>query len=246
MENAELIGLTRQTVLMRKMDVIANNLANLNTTGFKGENLLFEEYLMPVAEASEFPRRDETLAYVHDYRTFHDLKAGAITLSGNPLDVAIKNDDGWFAIQTPDGERYTRSGNFQIDTQGTLVTSEGRPVLGDAGPIQLDPTETTVSIGPDGTISSETGVRGRLRIVRFDDPQALVHQGENLFSGDNPLPLETPRLAQGAIEGSNVRGVVEMTRMIEVTRDYQSVTKMMKEHDDLLKKAINSLGSIEA
>lgn len=245
MENAELIGLTRQTALMRKLDVIANNLANLNTTGFKGQNLVFEEYLMPVAEASEFPRRDETLSYVHDYQSFNDFSAGSITMSGNPLDVAIK-DDGWFVIQTAEGERYTRSGNFQINAGGQLVTSEGRPVLGDGGPIELDPTETSIAIAADGTISSENGVRGKLRIVRFEDEQQLDNQGDNLFTGVNPQPVETPRLAQGAIEGSNVRGVTEMTRMIQVTRDFQMITNMMKEQDDLLRKAVSTLGRLEA
>ncbi|AXS41210.1 flagellar basal-body rod protein FlgF [Breoghania sp. L-A4] len=245
MENAELIGLTRQTALMRKLDVIANNLANLNTTGYKGQNLIFEEYLMPVAEASEFPRRDETLSYVHDYQSFHDFSTGSITLSGNPLDVAIE-DEGFFVIETAQGERYTRSGNFQTDTEGQIVTSDGRPVLGDGGPITLGPTDTAITIARDGTISSENGVRGKLRIVRFEEPQAMQNQGDNLFTGENPIDVDSPRLSQGAIEGSNVRGVVEMTRMIQVTRDYQSITKMMKEQDDLLKRAINSLGSLEA
>ena len=245
MENAELIGLTRQTALMRKLDVIANNLANLNTSGFKGQNLVFEEYLMPVAEASEFPRRDETLSYVHDYQSFHDFSAGSISMSGNPLDVAIK-DDGWFVVETAEGERFTRSGNFQINAEGQLVTTDGRPVLGEGGPITLDPSETDVSIGADGTVSTESGVRGKIRIVRFDDEQSLDDQGDNLFSGENPLPVEYPRLVQGAIEGSNVHGVVEMTRMIQVTRDYQMVTNMMKEQDDLLKKAVNTLGRLDA
>ena len=245
MENAELIGLTRQTALMRKLDVIANNLANLNTAGYKGQNLTFEEYLMPVAKASEFPRRDETLSYVHDYESFHDFSAGSITLSGNPLDVAIE-DEGWFVIETAEGERYTRSGNFQMDTEGRIVTTDGRPVLGDGGPITLDPTDTAITIAADGTISSENGVRGKLRIVRFDDEQTLRNQGDNLFAGENPIDVETPRLSQGAIEGSNVHGVIEMTRMIQVTRDYQSITNMMKEQSDLLTRAINSLGSLEA
>lgn len=245
MENAELIGLTRQTALMRKLSVIANNLANLNTTGYKGKNLVFEEYLMPVAEASEFPRRDETLSYVHDYQSYHDFSAGSITSSGNPLDVAIKGN-GWFAIETADGERYTRSGNFQIDNEGQIVTSEGLPVLGDGGPITLDLNDTAITIADDGTVSSENGVRGKLRVVSFEDEQTLKSQGDSLYAGENPLDVEFPRLAQGAIEGSNVRGVVEMTRMIEVTRDYQSITKMMKEQDDLLKRAVNTLGSLEA
>lgn len=245
MENAELIGLTRQTVLRRKMDVIANNLANLNTTGFKGKNLLFEEYLMPVAEASEFPRRDETLSYVQDYRTFSDFSAGNIVMSGNPLDIAIK-EEGWFAIETADGERYTRAGNFQLDAEGRIVTANGNPVLGDGGPITLAPGETALTVAADGTVSTENGVRGRIRVVRFADEQQLRNEGNNLFAGENPLPVETPRLAQGAIEGSNVRGVVEMTRMIEVTRDYQSISTMMKEQDELARRAVNSLGSLEA
>lgn len=245
MENAELIGLTRQTALKRKLDVVANNLANLNTSGFKGQNLLFEEYMMPVAEASEFARADKPLSYVHDFTSFRDMGAGGINLTGNPLDVAIE-DDGWFAIQTPEGERYTRSGNFQINAEGELVTVSGEQVLGDGGPIVFEPGETQVTIAKDGTVSGSQGAIGRLRIVAFEDDQALTPVGKNLFAGEGAAAVEFPRVAQGALEGSNVHGVIEMTRMIEITRSYQVVAQMMKDQSELMQRAVSTLGDTEA
>lgn len=245
MENAELIGLTRQTALKRKLDVVANNLANLNTAGFKSQNLLFEEYMMPVAELSEFPTLDKPLSYVHDFTSFRDMSEGGVTMTGNPLDVAVAGK-GWFVVQTADGERFTRSGNFQINQAGELVTMDGKQVLGDGGPIVFAPEETDVSIAKDGTVSTNEGVRGRLRVVSFADEQAMSHVGNNLFNGENPLPIETPKVIQGALEGSNVHGVVEMTRMIDITRSYQVVAQMMKDQDDLMSRAVSTLGNVEA
>ena len=135
MENTLLIGLSRQVTLERQMDVIANNVANVNTNGFKADRSLFQEYLMPTAREDNFaPGRDRRLSHVLDRATFHDFAQGSPDQTKNPLDVAI-NGDGFFVVQTPEGERYTRDGSFQIDSQGCLVTSDGSPVMSNAGEI---------------------------------------------------------------------------------------------------------------
>lgn len=245
MENALLIGLSRQTALRNQLDVVANNLANLNTSGYKSQSLLFEEYLMPVAEASEFEPGDRTLSYVVDYRTIYDQGQGAITETGNPLDLAI-NGDGLFVVQTAGGEAYTRNGAFHLDDAGLLVTADGRPVLGDGGPLQFTADDDSISIASDGTVSTRTGEKGKIRLVRFDDPRELERIGDNLFRGGTPLAVDNPKMTQGAVERSNVEGVVEITRMIEITRSYQAVSKMLSDSDDLLRKAIDELGTIRA
>jgi len=245
MENAQLIGLSRQLVLRRQLDVIANNVANINTTGFKGQQLAFEEYLMPVARANEFRPGNTALSYVVDYASSYDFSAGPTAPTGNPLDVSISGDS-WFAVETPQGERYTRNGSFGINADGELVTQTGHRVLGDGGTITFTNDDADIVIAPDGTISTSEGVRGRLRLVRFENQGDLKPDGDTLFAGENPLPSENASVSQGMLERSNVQGVVELTRLIDVTRSYQSVSKVIQQTDDLYRDAINKLGRVEA
>lgn len=247
MENAQLITLSRQGALRNQLNVVANNMANLNTSGFKAQQLLFEEYLMPVAEATEFQTPDEDLSYVNDYGTAFDFSEGGIRTTGNPFDLAVEGD-GFFVVQMEDGsEAYTRSGAFQLDQNGTLVTADGRPVMTEGGPITFGTADGQVEIARDGTISTEQGARGRIRLVDFENPQDLRVLGDNLFVGEDPLPLIPVRnVVQGALENSNVEGVVEMTRLIELTRAYESATKMQQDLDELRKTAIQTLGTVEA
>lgn len=245
-ENAQLISLSRQIALQRQMDVVANNMANINTTGFKGEQLLFEEYVMPVARDRDFPRIDQPLSYVQDWATVHDLAAGAMQQTGNELDVALSGE-GFFAVQAPAGERWTRSGAFQISAAGLLVDMNGNPVLGEGGgTIQFGPEETGISVAQDGSLSSSAGPKGRLRLVEFDDPQGLVREGSNLFSGGAPVAATNTRAMQGYVERSNVSGVSEMAEMIRVTRAYESVASMTQRQDDLRRTAIQRLGDTNA
>jgi flagellar basal-body rod protein FlgF len=185
---------------------------------------------------------DRRVSYVMDTATPLDLSTGSIERTGNPLDVAIKGD-GFLAVQTAAGERYTRNGALSIDTQGRLVTSDGHLVLGENGPIAFGPTEAGLSIGPDGTVSTDQGVRGRIRMVRFDNPQALRNEGANLFSSPAPAQAAgaTSRLEAGVIERSNVRPVLEMTRLIEVNRSYTSIASMISRMDELRRSAIGKL-----
>ncbi len=244
-ENAQLIGLSRQMALQRHMDMVANNIANVNTTGFKAEQLLFEEYKMPVAAHGDFSGDDRTLSYVQDWATIQDFSDGAMVQTDAPLDLAVSGD-GFFTVQTAAGERWTRGGAFQINNEGTLVDLSGNPVMGDGGQIQFGPEETDIRVGADGSISSSAGAKGRLRIVEFEEVQALVREGNNLMSGGTPIPATNSRVLQGFTEKSNVSGVSEMAEMIRVTRAYESIASLGQKQDDMRRDAIKRLGSVSA
>jgi flagellar basal-body rod protein FlgF len=255
MENTLLVGLSRQMTLERQMDVIANNVANVNTNGFKADRSLFAEYLMPTAREDNFVAgRDRRLSHVIDRATFHDFAQGSPDQTKNPLDVAI-GGDGMFVVQTPAGERYTRDGSFQIDNQGQLVNASGYPVLGNNGPIRFQQTDKQITIASDGNITVLEGVnridsvRAKLRIVNFSQPQRLVKEGSNLYSlgeGNAAQPDTKSTVAQGFIERSNVNSVLEMSRMIEINRLYTQISGMLQQQHDLHRSAIEKLADVPA
>lgn len=251
MENALLIGLSRQTVLERQLDVVANNIANVNTTGYKADNSLFEEYLASGAHEDNFVGSDRRVSYVQDRGTFRDFTQGAADQTKNPLDIAI-DGSAFLVVQTPAGERYTRDGGLQLNNQGQLVTEEGDQVLGTAGPIVFQPTDHDVNIAPDGTVTVQEGtnrtdaLRGKLRLVSFADAQRLLKEGSNLYSaedGDAQPDLKST-IEQGYLEKSNVNAVGEMSRMIEVTRAYTQIATMLNQESDLHKTAIEQLANV--
>ena len=205
MENALLIGLSRQTVLERQLDVVANNIANVNTAGFKADESLFEEYLMPGAHEDNFVGSDRRVSYVQDRGTFRDFTQGPAEQTKNPLDIAI-DGGGFLVVQTAAGERYTRDGGLQLNGQGQLVTAGGNPVLGTGGPIVFQPTDHDINVSPDGTITVVEGngrtdsLRGKLRLVSFADAQKLLKEGSNLYSaatGARRSPTSNPTVRQG-------------------------------------------------
>lgn len=248
MQNAFLIGLSRQVALSREMDVVANNIANVDTTGYKADGSLFEEYLSSSARTDSGGR----VSYVRDRGVWHDMNAGQVQHTGNPLDVAI-DGDGFFTVQTPGGPRYTRNGSLQINAAGQLVTSEGNPVLGNGGPITFQPNDRQISISPDGTISARQGssiadsVRGTLTVVTFANPQQLQKDGGSTFkppAGVTPQAATGSKIVQGALEKSNVRGVVEMSRMIEITRSYMQIASMLQQQSDVSQQSIDKLAAV--
>lgn len=245
MENAQLIGLSRQIALERLTDVTANNIANLNTTGFKAEKLLFEEYLMPVARDRDFAWPDQPLSYTKDWGTMHDMRNGETVPTGNPLDVALQGN-GFLTVMSPNGERWTRSGSLQINAEGTLVDLNGYPVIADGSEVQFDPAEQNISIAADGTISTDAGTKGRLQIVEFANAQQLTREGSNLFSGGTPVPATATRVLQGSVERSNVSGITEMSELIRVSRSYESLSSLMQRQDELRRTAIQRLGDATA
>lgn len=244
MENAQLIGLSRQVALRRQMDVIANNVANLGTTGFKSESMVFEEFLMPKAEWTADRPQDREMSYVHDVATIRNYAPGALVQTGGPLDVAIQGK-GWFVVNTPDGERYTRNGAFELNAAGELVTNEGYQVLGESGPMIFGTEDTQVAIAGDGTVSTSAGDKGRLRVVEFDTDMALRPQGSSLFVTEaSAAIMEAPRLAQGVLEKSNVQPIIEISRMIQVNRAYQSLASTLEKTDQLRRSAIQALAEM--
>jgi flagellar basal-body rod protein FlgF len=240
MENPLYIGLSRQVALRRQLEVVANNIANMNTAGFRAERMLFEAAMEPGGS-----RTNDRVAFTIDRATYTDLRAGGFTPTENPYDVAL-DGDGWLSVRTPDGVRYTRDGRMRRDLDGQLVNANGYPYLDDnQQPIVIASDRSVLSVGSDGLVSADNEMVARLRVVRFDSPQGLKQTGDVLFDADpgtDPLPAPDTRIIQGKVEQSNVQGIGEMTRMMELSRDYQAVSRMMDEGQDLLRSAINRLG----
>jgi flagellar basal-body rod protein FlgF len=255
MENAILVGLSRQTILERQIDMVANNIANLNTTGFKALKSVFQEYLAPSARDTAAVPADAQVHFVYDRTAFRNLGQGPIQQTGNPLDIAI-NGDAFLSVQTPGGERFTRDGALQINATGQLVTLDGAVVNGDNGPIVFQPNDRNISISADGRISALEGLtntetqRGKLKLTTFAQPQQLQDQGANLLSapaGATGQPATAAvRVIQGAVEGSNVNGVEEMTRMIEINRTYSMIAGMLQSQQDARQSAIDKLADVPA
>jgi flagellar basal-body rod protein FlgF len=252
MENMLLVGLSRQMTLERQMDVVANNVANVNTNGYKADKSLFQEYLRSGAHEDNFARGDRNVSYVLDNGTFKDFTQGPTEQTKNPLDVAI-DGGGFLVVQTPGGERYTRDGGLQINNQGQLVTASGDQVLGTSGPIVFQPTDHDINIAADGNVTVVEGVgrtdsvRGKLRLVSFAQAQGLLKEGSNLYAageGGAAQPDTKSQVRQGFIEKSNVNSVMEMSRMIEVTRAYTQMATMLQTQSDLHKSAIEKLADV--
>jgi flagellar basal-body rod protein FlgF len=254
MENALLINLSRQSALERQLDVIANNIANVNTSGFKADSSLFEEYLNTPAHEDNFVGSDRRVSFVQDRGTFRDMSSGPLDATKNPLDVAI-DGSAFLTVQTPGGERYTRDGNLHINAQGQLVTVAGNPVVGASGPIVFQQTDHDINITPDGTITVVEGsgrtdsIRGTLRLVSFADAQKMLKEGLNLYSAGTagaPQADTKSTVRQGFLEKSNVNAVGEMSRMMEVSRAYTSIATLMQQQSELQKTAIQQLADVPA
>lgn len=253
MENALLIGLSRQMSLQHEMAVVANNIANIDTNGFKADFSLFEEYLMSGARDGGLRMADNRVSFVRDRGTLIDLNQGPLQRTGSPLDLAI-NGDGFLVIQTPQGERYTRNGALAINSQGELVTSEGYQVLGDGGPIAFQNQDTGITINGEGTVSVKDPsnstvaiIRGQLRVASFAQPQRLEKEGGSTFSAPAdmpPTPSTKSTVVQGALEKSNVRPIIEMSRMIEVSRSYAAIANLLQSRGDLMKTALQQLSDV--
>jgi flagellar basal-body rod protein FlgF len=255
MENPLLVGLSRQVALERQLGVVANNIANVNTTGYKSDTAIFEEYLRSGARDDDFSGNDTRLSFVVDRATIHDFGQGPVERTGNQLDLAL-DGKAFFVVQVNGEDRYTRNGAFQINPQGQLVTNDGHPVMGNNGQITFQPGDQDISIARDGTITVREGnntnidaLRGKLRLVNFEQPQTLSKQGANLFAAPNGAVANPDVIAgvrQGSIEKSNVSGVAEMSKMIEVMRAYTGIANMIQQLNDVRKASIERLADVPA
>lgn len=238
MENSIYIGLSRQVALRRQLDVVANNIANVTTPGFKGQEVLFQQYTVGAAG-------NDSYSMVSDYGSYRDTRPGPVARTDNPLDVAIEGN-GFLVVETAEGPRYTRSGRMSIGPDRQLVDSNGLPILGEGDqPITIPENATEITIAPDGTISNVAQQIGRLRVVRFEREQFLTEQGRGLFSStEPPVPVQDPRVRQGSLESSNVQPVIEMTRMIELQRQYQSTQRLLETEHENQRNAISKLSRL--
>ncbi len=240
MENSLYIGLSKQVVLRENMSIIANNVANINTSGYRAQNMVFSEYV------SDPRHMEEDMSLVLDYGQYQMLDPGPVKVTGNPLDVAIVGN-GFLGIQTPAGVQYTRSGNLTQDANGVIKNAMGLPVASQGGgEIRIPEDAANVYIDRKGVVSTEDGEIGQLLLAEFDNPQELNPAGNGLYvTNAEPQPPEDTSVVQGSLEGSNVLAVVEMTRMIDVHREYQSVQNMMKNEHDRMKEAAQRLAKVE-
>lgn len=235
MENTSYIALSRQNALWRQMDVIANNMANANSPAYKGEHMMFREFLVDTRSSNR--ATGTKLSFVQDTGLLRDTREGPLTKTDNPLDVGI-HGDGYFQIETQAGMRYSRNGHFRLDEGGMLVNTQGFAVMDkNDNPIIFAPNETRIEIAGDGTVSTENGVVANLKLVRFANEQNLRNAGDSLYeTTDQPETVQRPQVVQGMMEESNVQPVVEITKMTELLRQYQAAQNMIdKEHDRTMK-----------
>lgn len=245
MDNAIYVGLSRQMVLRREMDIIANNIANQDTNGFKVELLMQKTDPAEPAVTLGGPR---PVKFVAADGVARDFGQGAMVKTGGPFDMAIEGQ-GFFQVQTPGGPRFTRDGRFTVDNNGRLVTQAGQAVLDESGgEITIDPEKGQVMLGPDGSMSQGNERVGKVGMFAFANPAVLEKAGDNLFrngSNQQPTKSETATLRQGFLESSNVKPVLEITRMVEVSRAYEQTTRMMDSEADLSRRAVDRLGRVQ-
>lgn len=244
---------TRGKTLETQMEAVANNLANVDTVGYKQDQPSFKQLLartMGVAGESDeetFATQDHLppysgvgVSYVATADMGKDFTSGRPTPTGKDTDLAVISSKGFFSIQTPAGERYTRAGNFTLNSDRQLVTAEGYQVLGKEGPLTIRGSK--FEVGDDGTVTVDDQAIGGLKIVTFPYPDRLQKLGGAMFAPLDPentaRPLEDVQVAQGFIESSNVNAVKEMTTMIEANRAYTSMQRALTAADDMNQKAL--------
>ncbi|TVQ76242.1 MAG: flagellar basal-body rod protein FlgF [Bradymonadales bacterium] len=221
-----------QSAIFKQMQVIANNLANMATHGYKAEKVMFEKSLNEAAQRSlNLPREGgnsnplNSLEFASVRGAYTDLSQGAMQVTGNPLDVAIQGE-GFFVVMTEQGERYTRSGAFTLDSAGRLVTPTGDPVQGDGGDIVIS-GGGAVQIEQDGEVRVNGESRGRLRVTFLSD-QNLIRESSLQFrarEGSTPIDQPEAKILSGTLEGSNVNAVRELTDMLQAARLYEALQK---------------------
>ena len=230
------------TPLSRAQEILANNLANVSTTGFRQDRIGFERLLTEGAPnragqpASGSAAASAALA-TPSLGGQVSLEPGALDTTGGALDLAIVGT-GFFTVQTPEGLAYTRDGSLSLDPEGQLVHRSGNPIVGEGGPIQLTPG-ARFEVATDGTVSVDGEAQGRLQIVSFADPSTLRHAGRGLLASDTPgEPLETARVAQGSLEASNVDPIGTMVEMMTLLRSFEANHSALMTQDQTLAQLV--------
>jgi flagellar basal-body rod protein FlgF len=241
MDNTTTIALSRLMAQQRALDVAADNMANANTPGYKEERVQFSDWISR-QNGTDTARLERSFAYVQDRATYRDQRDGTLTMTANPLDLAISGN-GYFTVGTPGGPRLTRAGRFQLQPSGTIADNDGNRLLDTNGqPIQLSPADTQISVAADGTISSENGQIGKIGIVQPADLNQMQAEGSRLFSANSlTTPVASPKIVQGAVEDSNVQPIRELTAMMNELREFQFTTQFLQGESDLSTQAIQKL-----
>ncbi|WP_299651247.1 flagellar hook-basal body complex protein [uncultured Tateyamaria sp.] len=235
MDSTGYITLTRQSGLMREMQIVANNIANSATSGYRQEGLVFSEYVQGIQGGA-------SLSMGHGNVRQTSFVQGTLTQTGGTYDFAIEGE-GFFLIQTPDGERLTRAGSFSPNGQGDLVTPDGYAVL-DAGgaPVFIPPGVRSLSVSPDGTISANGAFVGQIGLVQPNDSASLIREGGVMFRADDGFePSDTARMLQGFVEASNVDSIGQLARMIEIQRAYEMGQNFLDSEDERVRRAMDAM-----
>jgi len=234
MDAAGYTTLNRQSGLMREMGVVANNIANASTTGFRREGVVFSEFVAAMDQ-------DPSLSMAHASGRHVDLSQSTLSQTGGAFDFAIQGD-GFFLIETPEGERLTRAGSFTPSAEGELVTPDGFRLLDAGGAPVFVPPDAKVAVARDGTVSANGEPIAQIGLWQPSDPMTLVHQSGTLFQGGALEPVEDAEILQGMLEDSNVEPVGEIARMIEVQRAYEMGQKFLDAEDQRVRGVIQTLG----
>ena len=236
MENAIYIGLSRQTALRRELSLVANNIANVNTTSFKRELGIYSA--APTITSSR-----EKLDFVIDHGTSVSFEPGSFRVTGNDFDVAVKGP-GFFAIDDGNGTKYTRNGAFSLNADNQLITRDGDAVIDDAGgPIIIPQDGRKVEIAIDGTVSLDNEIVAKLQLVEFDDVQLLKKKGSSKYeTTQEALPAENSTLHQRTLETANVTAVKELVRMVDIQRSYEAIGKFLEKEAERQQNVVRRLG----
>jgi flagellar basal-body rod protein FlgF len=235
------LAASRLVAQQRAMDITANNIANANTPGFRTERVQFSDWIDRQPGTASVPGGN-SVTYTQDRATYRESQPGAISHTGNTYDLALSGE-GYFTVDTKAGPRLTRDGRFGPTPDGTLADSSGNPVLDVNGkPIQIASTDTRVTIAGDGSVSTENGQAGKIGVVKPADEMKLRAEGSTNFISDGPTsPVASPGVVQGAIEGSNVQPVMEVTRMMNDVRQFQFVSQFIQAEGERQQNAIDKI-----
>ena len=245
MDNTLYIGLAAQSALKRQLDVLAHNVANVNTTAYNKEKVLFKEYLMDIG--GESVSTGGKFSTVLDYGTVRDLEEGSFSPTGNPLDIAISGR-AYLSTLTEAGEvQYTRNGRMTINDQNQLSTLDGRPILSeDNVPIIINPDDTGLKFTEAGALSSAQRPIAQIGLFTFDNERSMTRIGNSSYTTEqDPLVATNYKIVQGSIENSNVNVVQAMTELIDISRKYESLSRSMGKLQDMRKDSLNRLARVQ-
>jgi flagellar basal-body rod protein FlgF len=243
MDNATSITLSRLVAQSRAMDVIAGNLANMSSPGYRAERVVFADWLSP-QNGTSIVHGDRQLAFTQDRATYRDRAEGTLTHTGNPLDLALSGD-GYFTVSTPSGTRLTRAGRFTLQSDGTVADEAGNALLdANSQKLHVAAADTQLTVSADGALASQNGPIGKIAVVQPNDPNRMQAEGGRLFNPGGPTTsVTTPKMVQGAVEDSNVQPMAELVRMMSTERDFQFATQFVEQEGQRQQSAIDKIAA---